>query len=247
MANLKNYMTEFVLIVIAFFTWLWITTNSDVSLGTTYLQFLFGSTILLLITLLVFDKHVDVTVKKNNNSWLEEGMYGAGGWVVLLIASFFVLKFVNPATATFGAIMSSLNAANPIFANSVIVNFIAIGLLIPFTESVVWLRGAEFFGDLFHIKINNNTKTTIGFVVLVAIFSFLFLGFHATAKHLEVSALIICFIMMAVTIFLVAIRNGDLRAGIIMHVIANSVAFILLTKGTIVANFIIPVVLGVIR
>lgn len=244
--NIKNYLTEIVLIVVSFFLWLFITTNSDVALGTTYLQFLFGSSILLLITLLVFDKHVDVTVKKTNKSWLEEGFYGAGGWVVLLAASFFIMKFVDPTKASWGAIMSSLNAANPIFANSVIINFVAIALLIPITETIVWARGAEFFGDLFNIKINNNSKMAIGFIGLVAFFSTLFAIFHATAKNLVFSQLVIVFVMMAITLYLIAIREGDMRAAIIMHILANGVAFILITKGTIiVTNFILPLMGGI--
>lgn len=246
MVQIKNYMTEVTLTIITFFFMLFITTNNNVALGTTYLQFLFGSIVLFLITLLVFDKHIDVTVKKNNTTWMEEAIWGAGGWVILLAVSFAILKFVNPTTATLGAIMSSLNAANPIFSNSVILNFAVIALAIPFLETVVWGRGLEFFGDLFKIKVSNNTKNTLKFIVLLLILSGLFAVFHATAKNLSGSALIIVFIMMAISLYLIAMRGGDMRAAIIMHCLANGVAAWLIIKGSIVTtSFILPFIGGI--
>ena len=245
MANIKNYMTEITMVIVVFFALLFVTTNNNTALGTTYLQFLFGSVVLLFITILIFDKRVDVTVKKNNTSWIEEAMYGVGGWVVLLTFSFLVLKLVDPLKANLGAIMSSLNAANPIFSNSVFINFIVIALLIPFTETVVWGRAIEFFGDLLHIKISESTKNTAKFVVLLIVFSVIFALFHSTAKNLVGSALFIVFIMMAISIYLIGMRDGDMRAAIILHVLANGVAAFLIIRGSIVTASFLPLLVGV--
>lgn len=248
MANLKNYVKEIVIVVVTFFFLLFITTNNNSALGTTYLQFLFGGIILLLITVLVFDKHLDVAIFKNKTSFLEEFFWGAGGWAVLLISSYFVLKAIDPLKASLGAVMTSLNATNPVFSNSIILNFLVVAFAIPFAETFVWGRGAEFFGDLFHIKINNVNKRRIGFIVLLGVLSSLFAIFHATSKNLSGTSLLIVFLMMAISIYLIAIRDGDMRAALVLHILANGVAayLILNSGGTfIIHNLLLP--LGGIR
>lgn len=230
MVNLKNYMTEIKWVMAIFIFLLFVTTNSDSALGTTYLQFLIGGIILLFVTLLVFDGRVDVTVKKNNKSTIEELFIAAIAWGVLMISSYIVLNFVDPTKASFGAILSSLNAANPVFSDSVMINLLVIAGAIPFTETVLWGRGAEFIGDLFGIRISNQNKKTIGFVVILIVLAALFSLFHATAKQLSGQSLFIVFIMMAISLWLIAYRDGDMRAAILFHILANLIAAVLYIK-----------------
>jgi len=227
--KIDKYLWEIIIGFIIFFGLLFVTTNSNQSLGNTYLLFLGGAIGLYFATKLVFDKKLDVTVKKNDTSNLQEFLYGGMGWVVLMVASYFMLKFADPSRASIGTIFNSLNAANPIFSNSVIINFIVIAFFIPFTETVLWGRGVEFVGDLIGIKINNQGKNTLKFIAIIVIpFAALFAIFHATSKGLSGSSLLIVGIMMVITIYLIAMRGGDMRSAIALHVFANAIASILL-------------------
>jgi len=247
--KIDKYLYEVIIGVAIFFGLLFVTTNSNQSLGMTYLLFLGGAIGLYFLTILIFDKRLDVTVKKNDTSNLQEFLYGGMGWVVLMIASWLMLKFADPTKASIGTIMNSLNAANPVFSNSVIINFVVIAFFIPFTETVLWGRGVEFVGDLFGIKINNQNKTSLKFIAIIVIpFAALFAIFHATSKNLSGSSLLIVAIMMIITIALFAMRNGDMRSAIALHVFANSIAAaLLLTNGGLtfgisgITNAMIPI------
>lgn len=227
----QNHLTEIKWGVGFFFFLLFVTTNADTKLGTTYLLFLLGAFFLLLVTLLVFDKRLQVTVKKSNKSNIEELFVGAVGWIVLLAISFIILNVFSSEGASFGAIMNSLNAANPIFSDSITINFLVIAFAIPFIETVLWGRGAEFLGDIFKVKINNQNKKRIEFVIILIVLSAIFAVFHATAKQLAGQSLMIVAVMMGISLWLIATRDGDMRASIFMHIIANGVAAALLLSG----------------
>lgn len=226
----KNYLTEIVITVATLIFLIFASTNISNKLGITYLQFLFGSLALFFITSLIFDKRMEVTVKKQNTSWVNELFYGAAGWVALLLLSYFVLNSIGKP-ATFGSIFGSLGAANPIFSDSIIFNFLIIALAIPFTETQLFARLLEFFGDIFKVRITKSQTTSLKALILIIVFSALFMIFHATAKGLVGQALLIVFIMMAISIFLIFWRDGDTRAAIFMHILANGVAAWLLLQG----------------
>lgn len=236
MATIRNYMTEIVLVVSTLVFLIFTATNVSNRLGVTYLQFLFGSLALLFVTLLIFDKNVEVTVKKKNTSLIEEFFFGAAGWVILLVGSYVAINFTGKPT-TFGAIFSSLGAANPIFSESVIINFLIIAFAIPFIETQFFARLMEFTGDIFKVRINKSNRFGLGFVVILIFLSLLFMIFHATAKSLSGQSLLIVFIMMAISLFLVVQRDGDTRAAIFMHILANGVAAYLLISSGGVLNF----------
>lgn len=224
-------MTEIVLIVLTLAFLIFTATNVSSKLGTTYLQFLFGALALLFITLLIFDKRVEVTVKKLNTSIIEELFFGGIGWVALLVISYLILNTTG-AGATFGSIISSLGAANPIFSDSVIINFVIIALAIPFIETQFFARLLEFFGDIFKVRITKSSRFTFGFIAILIVLSALFAIFHATAKDLSGQALLIVFIMMAISLYLIVERDGDTRAALFLHIFANGVAaFLLITSG----------------
>ena len=221
MDNLK----EISLNVLAFFWLLFVLTNANTSLGNAYLWFLVISTVLLFINLFIFDKNTKVTFQKEKGKNIEAFFAGAVGWVVLLLASFLILKIVEPAKATFGSIVASFGATNPAFSNSVIVNWITISFAIGYAETQLWGRLLEFLADRFNIQINRKNITLIGFVVLVILLAILFVIFHLTSKGVEaVSSLVIVFIMMAISLFLVAYYNGETRQAVWLHVIANGAA-----------------------
>lgn len=229
MGNLKPYMTEITLSVIAFI-WLWfVLTNANPNLGNAYLWAGGISLFLLLINILVFDKGVRVTYQKKSGGHVEAFIAGAVGWVILLITSFVILKFVEPAKATFGAIMSSLNSANPAFSNSIIVNWITVSFAIGYTETQLFARLMEFIADRLKIPINRRSRMLTAFVILIVALSILFLVFHITAKGVEaVASLVVVGIMMGLSLFMVAYYDGETRQAVWMHIIANGVAGALL-------------------
>ena len=224
-------MREVTLNVIAFFWLLFILTNANINLANAYLWFLVISTILLFINLWLFNRGSRITFQKNPGGNIKAFFTGAASWVVLLIASFIVLKVVDPIKASFGSIVSSFGAANPAFSNSAILNWITISFAIGYAETQLWARLLEFLSDRFGIEINKKNMTLIGFIALVFLLSIMFVIFHLTSKGVEaVSSLIIIFIMMALSLFLVAYK-GETRQAVWLHVIANGAAGALMLLG----------------
>jgi len=245
MANVKPYMTEIFLSILAFL-WLWfVLTNANPNLGNVYLWAAGIGLFLLLINILVFDKGVRVTFQKKKGGHLEAFFAGAVGWVILLVSSFVILKVVEPAKATFGSIISSTNAANPAFSNSVIVNWITVSFAIGYTETQLFARLLEFFADKFNIPINRRTKYVLAFVILVILLCVLFIVYHLTAKGIEaLASLTVVAIMMAISLFMVAHFEGETRQAVWMHIIANGVAGFLLIKGGSLIFSILPLIGG---
>lgn len=246
MVNTKTIQTELLLTVLAF-VWLWfVLTNANPNLGNAYLWAAGISLFLLLINVLVFDKNVKVTFQKTPGGHVDAFLAGAVGWVALIISSFFVLKIVEPAKATFGSILGSMNAANPAFSNSQLVNWITVSFAIGYTETQLFARLMEFIADRLNIPINRSSRFFTAFVILVLGLSVLFTVFHFTSKGVAaVASLTIVALMMAISLFMVAYFNGETRQAVWMHIIANGVAgFLLLQSGTLIFGSILPIIGG---
>jgi hypothetical protein len=233
MASIKNYMAEITLSVAAF-AWLWfVLTNVNPSLGNVYLWAAGISLLLLMINILIFDKGVRVTFQKKKGGHLEAFIAGAIGWVILLVSSFVILRLVEPAKANFGAIVNSVNAANPAFSGSKLINWITVSFAIGYTETQLFARGLEFVADRLKIPISRRTKYLFAFIITIVFFAIAFAIYHITAKGVEsLSSLVIVGVMMAISLFMVAHFEGETRQAVWLHIIANGVAgFLVLLSG----------------
>lgn len=224
MARFPSYMTEFILSVIAFF-WLWfVLTNANINLGNAYLWAVVISVVLLFLNILIFDRNVRITFQKSPGHQVEAFFSGVVGWVVLLMTSFAVLKFVEPAKASFYSIVSSFGAANPAFSNSQIVNFITVSFAIGYAETTLFARAMEFIADLLHIPLNKENRFRIGFVMLAIGLSLAFAAYHFTAKGVQATAsLILVAIMMFLSLVMI-VTYGETRQAVWMHIISNGAA-----------------------
>lgn len=236
MANIKSYVTEITLSILAFvFLW-FVLTNANSNLGNAYLWAIAISLFLLLINILVFDRKVDVTFQKEKGKWTEAIFQGVMGWVAVLLVSFIIFKVVDPIKANFGSIISSLGAANPAFSNSKILNWFIVSFAIGYGETQLFGRLMEFLADRFGMKINRANMMRTAFVILVIFLSILFAFFHITAKGIAATnSLIVVAIMMAISLFMIAYNNGETRQAVIVHVISNGVAglMLLMAGGTL--------------
>lgn len=224
MPNVKNYVREITLTIITFIWLLFVATNVNVTLGQTYLQFAVGSLVLLIIGITIFDKKLHITFQKEPGGTFKAILWGIGAWIILLVSSVLVLKFVDPANASIAAVMGLLGASTPALATSKIANLVTFGFAIAFIETQLWGRFMEFFADLFHINLNKQSLKQIGLLFIIVILSLLFLVFHLTAKGItNTSALIVVFIMMLISLIMVA-AFGETRQAVFMHVTANTVA-----------------------
>lgn len=230
--KIKPELIEVILDVIAFL-WLWfVLTNSNANLGNVYLWAAGISIILLFINKFIFNKRVNVTYQKSAGGTLEAILSGAIGWVILLIASFLILKYVDPSKNTLGAIFGTLNAANPAFSNSVTVNWITVSLAIGYTETMLFARVMEFFSDLFNIQINRRSKYLFAFLIMIFLIAIGFSIYHSTSKGVEnLPSLVVVGIMMFISLLMVAHFEGETRQAVWLHIIANGVAGFLLIKG----------------
>jgi len=246
MADLRNYSREILFSVLAFL-WLWfVLTNANINLGNAYLWAVGIYLFLLLIDVLTPDRNPIVTFQKKKGGWFEAIIAGTIGWVIILFASFVVLKIVEPVKASFGSILSSMGAANPAFSNSVFINWFTAAFAIGYAETQLFARLLKFFADRFNIQINKKSKFMLAFILLIIGLSIVFAIYHSTAKGVtNMPSLIIVGVMMAVSLFMVAYFDGETRQAVFTHIIANGFAgFLLLKSGTLLFSFVIPLVGG---
>ncbi len=231
MANLKNYTAEIWASVIAFvFLW-WILTNANQNLGNVYLWAIVISVILLFVDVFLPDRNPIVTFEKKRGGWIPAIFQATIAWVILLVSSFVILNIVNPAKASISSIMKATNAANPAFSNSLIVNWLVVTFAIGYGETQFFARLMKFLADRFGIQINRQNKLTTAFVILVIFLMVLFGAYHLTAKGVgNTSSLIVVGLMMGISLFLVALNDGETKSAVVLHWIANGVAGFLLIK-----------------
>jgi hypothetical protein len=220
----KVYLREIVLSVGAFFWFLFVATNVNTILGQTYQGFTALSITLLIIGVTIFDKNIQVTYSKSHKV-LNTILMAVGGYIVLLVSSVFVLRFINPASANISSVITLMGATTPALSNSKIINLLTFGLVIPFIETSLWARIMEFICDVFHIQINKQNITKIGLIFIIVLLSIGFAFFHITAKGItNMPSLVIVFIMMLISLLMVVLSDGETKAAVYMHIIANTIA-----------------------
>lgn len=230
--NRPYYLKEIVLTIVAFFWLLFVATNVNVTLGQTYLWFAGGILFLLLIDKLIFNKNIEITFQKSQNKLLNSILIGLGGWIVLLITSIFVIRFIDPTKANLNSVIGLMGATTPALATSKIANLLTFGVAIAYVETQLWSRALEFFANLFNIPVNKNSLKKIGFLVLIGILSLMFVIFHLTAKGItNLPALTIVFIMMCISLIIVTWVE-ETRPAVFLHIFANTVASYLMLFAT---------------
>lgn len=230
MASLKNYNREILFTVLAFI-WLWfVLTNANVSLGQVYLWASGISLFLVFVDVLIPDRNPIVTFQKEKGGWFKAIVAGAVGWVAIIFTSFILLKIAQ-VKASFTSIMGSLNAANPAFSSSVLVNWVTASFAIGYAETQLFARLFKFFADRFNIQINRKNKLLFGLILLIVLLSALFAVYHSTAKGIEnIDSLVVVAAMMIISLYMVVMFNGETRQAVFAHIIANGVAGYLIIK-----------------
>jgi hypothetical protein len=231
MRQLRNYEKEIIITAIVAFILLFTATNVNEKLGNYYLWFNGIGASLLIFAIIAFDRRVDITFQSRPGGTLKAIGWGFAGYVILLLISVLVMKFVDPTKATLGSIVVLLGATTPALATSLIMNFLILGFLVPYTETQLWGRAAELFKDIFHLRIDKNNLRAFGVIFLFFCLSITFAIFHLTAKGVTAFAsLTVVFIMMFVSLIMIAIF-GETRQAVFFHIIANSIAGYLLLFG----------------
>lgn len=223
--NAKN--REIGITFIAFAVLLFALTNINQTLGNVYLWFSIG-----IFLLILFDDKLTITYQRSPGGNLKAVMWGALGYISLLMVSSVVLNVVQPGSASIGSVVRSIGASTPALSQSVFANFILLAFFIPFMETQLWARAMEFIADKFNIKPTRQNITSVSVITLILIFSAIFVIFHLTAKGIaSTSSLLIVFVMMVISLILVVIFE-ETRPAVFMHMMANGVAaWLLLQSG----------------
>lgn len=233
MRQLRNYEKEILITSIVGFLLLFTATNVNPELGKTYSLFNIGSAALLIFAIIAFDRRVEITFQNQRGGTLKAIGWGFAGYVILLLISVLVMKFVDPTKATLNSIVALLGATTPALATSKIMNLFNFGILIPYTETQLWGRATELFRDVFHLRIDKNNIRTFGVIFLFFILSAVFAVFHFTSKGVTaLASLTVVFIMMFISLMMIA-YFGETRQAVFFHVISNSIASWLLLFGGI--------------
>lgn len=222
--NKPYYFKEVVFYIITLMWFLFVATNVNPTLGYTYLWFLGASLLLLVIDSLIFNKNVNITFQKSPNKLFNAILWGFGGWIILLISSVFVLRFIDPTKASISAVINLMGASTPALATSKIANLLTFGVAVAFIETSLWARLLEFLADVFHIPVNRQSLKRFGFLFLIFVLSLGFMVFHLTAKGVtNFPALVIVFLMMFISLIMVAYTE-EMRGAIFLHIFANTIA-----------------------
>lgn len=219
----KIYTKEITWDVAILFWFLFASTNINQVLGNVYHNFLTTGTILLIIGITIFDKKLSISLINPQISGLKSILIAIGGYIILLLSSVFVIKFIDPTQANFASVLG-LMSATPALAQSKIANWITFAIAVPWAETMLWTRALEFVCDLFHIQINPQAMKKVKYIIIIILFSFAFLIFHLTAKNISaVASLLITFLMMLISLIIVT-YTGEGRTAVILHSIANGIA-----------------------
>ena len=231
---LKSYIKEIILTVMTAGWLLFVATNVNTQLGQIYLHFTWISLSLLIIGITIFDKKIHITFQRNPGGQFTAILWGLGGWIALLISSVIVLSFVDPAQANLSSVIRLMGATTPALANSKIANWLTFGVAVAFIETTLWSRAMEFIADVFNIDISERSARRIfsTLMVVIILLSLAFVFFHLTAKGItNTPSLIIVFIMMAISLIMVAIFQ-ETRQAVYLHIWANTVASYLILFAT---------------
>jgi len=222
--NRPYYFKEIVLTFISFLWLLFVATNVNVTLGQTYLWFVGGIFFLIIIDQTIFNKNIQITFQKSPGGTLSALLMAFGGWITLIIASIFVMKFIEPTKANLSSVISLMGATTPALATSKIANLLTFGIAVAFVETQLWSRALEFFSDLFNIPVNKSSLKKFKFLFLIGILSLVFVLFHLTAKGItNIPSLAIVFVMMLISLIMVA-WTEETRSAVFMHIFANTIA-----------------------
>lgn len=227
-----KHLKEIVISVICFFWLLFVATNINIVLGQTYVSFVLGGLALLIIGITVFDKRLQITfAKTEKGGWINAMVWGAGGWAILLVISSFVMRIVDPTSASISSIIRLLGASTPALAQSKVANLITFGFAIAYVETQLWARALEFIADVLKINILSQNKWKRNVLILIGILAGAFVLFHLTAKGItNTPALWVVFIMMVISLIMI-VHFQETRQAVFLHVFANFVAAWLLLFG----------------
>ena len=231
MRQLHNYEREIIITSIIAFTLLFTATNVNSELGQIYLWFNGIGATLLIFALISFDRRASITFQNQPGGTFKAFGWGFAGYIILLLISVLVMKFVDPTKATVGSIIGLLGATTPALASSKVLNWLNFGVVIPYTETQLWARLQEFFADVFHINLSKNSVRTGGVIFLIIILAVAFAIFHVTAKGVTAfTSLTVVFIMMLISLIYVAYFQ-ETRQAFWLHVFANGIAAYLFLFG----------------
>lgn len=219
-------MKEIILTMVVAGWLLFVSTNVNTQLGQIYLHFTWISLVLLIIGITIFDKKIHITFQKQPGGQFKAILFGLVGWIVLLIVSVIVLRFISPAQSNITSVLALMGATTPALATSKIANLLTFGIAVAFIETTLWARAMEFVADMLNIDISKRSIRLVlsSLMVLIVILSLAFVFFHLTAKGLtNIPGLTVVFVMMFVSLIMVS-WFGETRQAVYLHIWANTIA-----------------------
>ena len=158
----------------------------------------------------------------------------------LLIASLISVTFgagdVSQVPRTIGSVLEKFGSTIPAYQGSQIATIFAFGFDVPFVESIFFTMAMFALAKWFSIDL---TKLSIGSIGIITLTSYGFMQFHATARQIapgvfDTTALLITFVFMFVSLFLLIVRGEKEVAPIIwMHILVNVIALLVRFKNPV--------------
>lgn len=216
----RPILTELTIISVFSAWWFFfIATNVSPQLGNVYTGLVLGGAIIAIIDYLYGRR--DVKFVNPNHSWVTVLISGLVAYALLILIATYVVPIIAEGISVSEA-LKLIAASTPVFAESVIINFLTFGIFIAFIETyALFVVGFDLLASMFKVEIDKKNLTNIKLWLIIFGISLLFLMLHVTAKGIEDNvALILVFFMAVISLVLTTIFK-DARPAIILHIIAN--------------------------
>lgn len=167
----------------------------------------------------LIDKNIEFPLYREGG-WISSFLWGIGGYVILTISSTIILQGIFAAQGA--GFIQVLSSSLPAFANLPIFTVFSYAFFIGTIETVAFCRVWELIANFgkSDFKVGNG-MAWLSLIITLSIFAI----FHATAKNLNWIALLIVGLMMGISILLTW-KTKDMRAAVILHIIANFIAIL---------------------
>jgi len=174
------------------------------------------------------DNFISFPLSRGSNSGLITYFEAFAGFGAVMLASYALINFFSPSTATAGlqSMFNLFATITPVLADSKILTVISYAVLIPIIETSFFngrlLEGLATYSEIITGKKVDLNSASLGLTVIILVVAALFALYHITAYNLQSTPLLVAFIFSIISSVLV-LRQRELKGAIVLHILVNTV------------------------
>jgi len=217
----RKLFLELSIVALISYWFFFISTNVNPALGNVYTNITVGAIGIVLVDYFFGKKTIKII--NNNISWTQAVLWGVGGYAALLLGTQIATGLAN--IIPLKEILGLLGASAPVFSNSAFINWVTFGQVIAYIETyALFIAAFDLLASVFKIEISKRNLANPALQLLMLSLTILFIMLHVTAKGIESEAVLILVGMMAYISLFITAWTQDARPGLLLHMLANSIA-----------------------